>query len=283
MIRFYLGEEPILDNVPTYLLSDERARQQVLGRLDELVVKPTSESGGKGVFIGPQASAAEREQQARLIEAQPDRFIAQELVHLSTAPTETGDGQLAPRHVDLRPFAVFGEEIRIVPGGLTRVALEEGSMIVNSSQGGGSKDTWVLDDGERRRPRPRDAAAAPPAAAARRPLRRLARPGPAAATAGRRAADAGPDRPGAVLARPRPDPRRAHRADARRRLPRRRRRGARASAGSRSAGRACSRSSARSRPLHGEEATAAPGSAVDEALAAAAVEPASPGSRSRGC
>ena len=148
MIHFYLGEEPILDNVPTYLLTDEKARRHVLGRLAELVVKPTSESGGKGVFIGPHATAAELEQQARLIEAQPDRFIAQELVHLSTAPTETGDGRLAPRHVDLRPFAVFGDEIRIVPGGLTRVALREGSMIVNSSQGGGSKDTWVLDDGE---------------------------------------------------------------------------------------------------------------------------------------
>src|SRR6185437_5569907 len=111
MIRFYLGEEPILDNVPTYLLSDESQRRHVLGRLSELVIKPTSESGGKGVFIDPH------------------RFIAQELVHLSTAPTEIGGGRLAPRHVDLRPFAVFGEEIRIVPGGLTRVALREGSMI----------------------------------------------------------------------------------------------------------------------------------------------------------
>src|SRR3984885_14954436 len=147
MIRFYLSEEPILDNVPTYLLTDDRVRKEVIRRLAELVVKPTSESGGKGVFIGPQATAAEREQQARLIEDDPSRFIAQELVHLSTAPTEVGDGRLAPRHVDLRPFAVFGEEIRIVPGGLTRVALREGSMIVNSSQGGGSKDTWVLDDG----------------------------------------------------------------------------------------------------------------------------------------
>jgi uncharacterized circularly permuted ATP-grasp superfamily protein len=147
MIRFYLGEEPILENVPTYLLTDERLRRHVLDRLHELVIKPTSESGGKGVFIGPQADAAQRERQTRLIEQQPERFIAQELVHLSTVPTEAGDGQLAPRHVDLRPFAVFGEEIRIVPGGLTRVALDEGSMIVNSSQGGGSKDTWVLDDG----------------------------------------------------------------------------------------------------------------------------------------
>ena len=146
MIRFYLGEEPILENVPTYLLGDERVCREVLRRLSELVVKPTGESGGKGVFIGPQASASEREAQARLIKERPDRFIAQELVHLSTVPTEAGDGRLAPRHVDLRPFAVFGDEIRIVPGGLTRVALQEGSMIVNSSQGGGSKDTWVLDD-----------------------------------------------------------------------------------------------------------------------------------------
>jgi uncharacterized circularly permuted ATP-grasp superfamily protein len=148
MIRFYLDEEPILENVPTYLLSDEKVRKHVLSRLAELVVKPTSESGGKGVFIGPHANAAELELQARLIESQPERFIAQELVHLSTVPTDTGGGRLAARHVDLRPFAVFGDEIRIVPGGLTRVALKEGSMIVNSSQGGGSKDTWVLDDGD---------------------------------------------------------------------------------------------------------------------------------------
>lgn len=148
MIRFYLSEEPILENVPTYLLSDEKVRRWILGRLHEVVVKPTSESGGKGVFIGPQASAEELAEEARLIESQPELFIAQELVNLSTVPTETGDGRLTPRHVDLRPFAVFGDEIRIVPGGLTRVALQEGSMIVNSSQGGGSKDTWVLDDGE---------------------------------------------------------------------------------------------------------------------------------------
>jgi uncharacterized circularly permuted ATP-grasp superfamily protein len=148
MIRFYLDEEPILENVPTYLLSNDTERAHVLGRLEQVVVKPTSESGGKGVFIGPQATQAELEEQARMIKDDPGRWIAQELVHLSTAPTEIGDGRLQPRHVDLRPFAVFGEEIRIVPGGLTRVALEEGSMIVNSSAGGGSKDTWVLDDGD---------------------------------------------------------------------------------------------------------------------------------------
>jgi uncharacterized circularly permuted ATP-grasp superfamily protein len=148
MVRFYLDEEPILENVPTYLLSDEKVRRWILGRLHEVVVKPTSESGGKGVFIGPQASAEELADQVRLVESDPDRFIAQELVHLSTVPTQDRDGRLAPRHVDLRPFAVFGEEIRIVPGGLTRVALREGSMIVNSSQGGGSKDTWVLAEGD---------------------------------------------------------------------------------------------------------------------------------------
>jgi uncharacterized circularly permuted ATP-grasp superfamily protein len=154
MIRFYLSEEPILENVPTYLLTEPKTRKHVLSRLDELVIKPTSESGGKGVFIGPHANAEQRERQALMIEADPARFIAQELVHLSTVPTETGEGHLAPRHVDLRPFAVFGEEIRIVPGGLTRVALREGSMIVNSSQGGGSKDTWVLDDGSATDPAP---------------------------------------------------------------------------------------------------------------------------------
>jgi uncharacterized circularly permuted ATP-grasp superfamily protein len=148
MIRYYLGEEPLLQNVATYLLGDPEVREHVLGRLDRLVIKPTGESGGKGVTIGPSASDAELERIARQIEAEPERWIAQEVVHLSTAPTATHDGHLAPRHVDLRPFAVFGERIDIVPGGLTRVALRDGSMIVNSSQGGGSKDTWVLEDGE---------------------------------------------------------------------------------------------------------------------------------------
>jgi uncharacterized circularly permuted ATP-grasp superfamily protein len=144
MIRFYVGEEPILANVRTYLLSDPEVRAEVLDRLDELVVKPTSESGGKGVFIGPAAAPSELAAQAEAVRAAPERWIAQDLVGLSTVPTMTEDGVLSPRHVDLRPFAVYGDEIRIVPGGLTRVALPEGSMIVNSSQGGGSKDTWVL-------------------------------------------------------------------------------------------------------------------------------------------
>jgi uncharacterized circularly permuted ATP-grasp superfamily protein len=149
MIRFYLGEEPILDNVATYLMADEAQREHALGRRHELVFKPTGESGGKGVFIGPSTPKEALDGLADVIRAQPEKWIAQEVVNLSTVPTAMPDGSLAPRHVDLRPFAVFGEQIRIVPGGLTRVALIEGSMIVNSSRGGGSKDTWVLEDDDR--------------------------------------------------------------------------------------------------------------------------------------
>jgi uncharacterized circularly permuted ATP-grasp superfamily protein len=148
MIRFYLGEEPILENVRTFLLADEEVREHVLRRLDQLVVKPTDESGGRGVTIGPHASDEELAHVAAAIRARPEAWIAQEVVRLSTVPTVGADGMLSPRHVDLRPFAVFGERIDIVPGGLTRVALTEGSMIVNSSRGGGSKDTWVLEDGD---------------------------------------------------------------------------------------------------------------------------------------
>jgi uncharacterized circularly permuted ATP-grasp superfamily protein len=148
MIRYYVGEEPILENVQTYLLSDDDVREDVLSRLDELVVKPTGESGGKGVFIGPHTPSDELEGLAEVIRRDPGLWIAQEMVDLSTVPTAGPDGTLSPRHVDLRPFAVFGERIRIVPGGLTRVAMVEGSMIVNSSRGGGSKDTWVLEEGD---------------------------------------------------------------------------------------------------------------------------------------
>ncbi|HYB23930.1 MAG TPA: circularly permuted type 2 ATP-grasp protein, partial [Solirubrobacteraceae bacterium] len=148
MIRFYLGEEPILENVRTYLLSDPEVLEHVLARLDQLVVKPTGESGGKGVMIGPHAPEQEIERMREVIKLHPDRWIAQDVVRLSTVPTVGPDGTLAPRHVDLRPFAVFGERIDIVPGGLTRVALQDGSLIVNSSRGGGSKDTWVLEDGD---------------------------------------------------------------------------------------------------------------------------------------
>jgi uncharacterized circularly permuted ATP-grasp superfamily protein len=144
MIGYYLDETPILENVPTYLLSNPEELGSVLERLDSVVVKPTGESGGKGVFIGPSASDEEIAAQRERILAAPELWIAQEVVNLSTVPTVTPDGGLVPRHVDLRPFSVFGSRVRTVPGGLTRVAMGEGSLIVNSSRGGGSKDTWVL-------------------------------------------------------------------------------------------------------------------------------------------
>jgi uncharacterized circularly permuted ATP-grasp superfamily protein len=146
MIKFYLGEEPILQNVQTYMMGNPDQLEYAIGRRQELVFKPTNESGGKGVTIGPRATFDELEAMTAVIRSNPGGWIAQELVNLSTVPTAGADGQLSPRHVDLRPFAVFGESIQIVPGGLTRVAMVEGSMIVNSSQGGGSKDTWVLED-----------------------------------------------------------------------------------------------------------------------------------------
>jgi uncharacterized circularly permuted ATP-grasp superfamily protein len=147
MIGFYLGEKPILQNVTTYHMNDPEQLAWALSRLDRLVVKPTSESGGSGVFIGPTATEREIAEQAASLVAQPGRWIAQEVVRLSTVPTVQPDGTLEPRHVDLRPFVVFGEDISVIPGGLTRVALPAGEMIVNSSRGGGSKDTWVLEGG----------------------------------------------------------------------------------------------------------------------------------------
>jgi uncharacterized circularly permuted ATP-grasp superfamily protein len=123
-------------------------REHVLERLDKLVVKPTGASGGTGVTVGPQSTEEELARIKRRICAHPERWIAQDVVRLSTMPTVGPEGELRPCHVDLRPFAVFGERIDIVPGGLTRVALQDGSMIVNSSRGGGSKDTWVLEDGD---------------------------------------------------------------------------------------------------------------------------------------
>jgi uncharacterized circularly permuted ATP-grasp superfamily protein len=146
MIRFYLGEEPLLDNVTTYLLDDPEHLEIALARIDELVFKPTGESGGRGVVIGPHTSEERLIALAATVRSDPSQWIAQEVVKLSTVPTVQPDGTLASRHVDLRPFAIYGEQIRIVPGGLTRVALEAGSMVVNSSRGGGSKDTWVLAD-----------------------------------------------------------------------------------------------------------------------------------------
>jgi uncharacterized circularly permuted ATP-grasp superfamily protein len=145
IIRYYLGEEPILNNVETYLLTEEKERKHVLANLDKLVVKAVGESGGYGMLIGPQSTAAQREEFARRIEANPRNYIAQPTLDFSRAPCLIGD-RLEPRHVDLRPYILFGDKVNIVPGGLTRVALEKGSLVVNSSQGGGSKDTWVLQD-----------------------------------------------------------------------------------------------------------------------------------------
>jgi len=145
MIRFYLGEEPLIENVPTYLCEREEDRKHVLANLDKLVVKLTHGSGGYGMLIGPHATKAEREEFRLRILAKPNEYIAQPTLALSTCPTIVEQG-IAPRHVDLRPFVLNGKEIRIVPGGLTRVALRDGSLVVNSSQGGGTKDTWILED-----------------------------------------------------------------------------------------------------------------------------------------
>lgn len=144
LIRYYLDEEPILPNVDTYRLEEDEAREHVLSHLDELVVKPVDGSGGKGIVIGPRATQEELDEVRAKILADPRGWIAQPLMQLSTVPTFDGEG-FSPRHVDLRPFCVnSGEDMHVLPGGLTRVAMEKGSLIVNSSQGGGSKDTWVV-------------------------------------------------------------------------------------------------------------------------------------------
>jgi uncharacterized circularly permuted ATP-grasp superfamily protein len=143
MIRFYLGEEPVLRNVATYVASDEGDRGYILEHLDELVVKAVDESGGYGMLIGPHTTAAERDEFRRRITAAPRNYIAQPTISLSRHPTYV-DGELLGCHVDLRTFILSGEDVTIVPGGLTRTALRRGSLVVNSSQGGGSKDTWVL-------------------------------------------------------------------------------------------------------------------------------------------
>lgn len=143
LINYYLAEEPILPNVPTYLCSDRRDRTYVLEHLDQLVVKATNEAGGYGMLIGPQASQHEREECARRIEADPRNYIAQPTLALSRVPTLVED-HLEGRHVDLRPYVLYGQTVYVLPGGMTRVALRKGSLVVNSSQGGGNKDTWVL-------------------------------------------------------------------------------------------------------------------------------------------
>jgi uncharacterized circularly permuted ATP-grasp superfamily protein len=143
MIRYYLGEDPILQNVPTYLCWEEKQLDYVLANLDQLVVKSANESGGYGMLIGTQASPQEREEFAKRIQATPRNYIAQPTLSLSRVPTLIED-QIEGCHVDLRPYILYGKDIYVNPGGLTRVALKRGSLVVNSSQGGGSKDTWVL-------------------------------------------------------------------------------------------------------------------------------------------
>ncbi|HXN33021.1 MAG TPA: circularly permuted type 2 ATP-grasp protein, partial [Polyangiaceae bacterium] len=143
IIRYYLGEEAILPNVQTFVCFDEKQREHVLANLDKLVIKAANESGGYGMLIGPQASASERATFADRIRANPRNYVAQPLLGLSRAPTLI-EGAVEGRHVDLRPYILHGEDIFVLPGGLTRVALKRGSYVVNSSQGGGSKDTWVL-------------------------------------------------------------------------------------------------------------------------------------------
>jgi uncharacterized circularly permuted ATP-grasp superfamily protein len=143
MIRYYLSEDPILANVPTYLGLDETHRRHILASLERLVVKAVDESGGYGMLVGPHSTAAEREEFRRRVEANPRNYVAQPTLSLSRHPTYV-DGALRGCHVDLRPYALCGRRVAIVPGGLTRVALRPGSLVVNSSQGGGSKDTWVL-------------------------------------------------------------------------------------------------------------------------------------------
>lgn len=143
IIRYYLDQDPILQNVETLLMSDATARAHVVGRLGEFVVKAVGESGGYGMLIGPHSSREQRETMRERILADPRNYIAQPVLNLSTAPCFI-EGAIQPRHVDLRPYVLFGEKTTIVPGGLTRVALRKGSLVVNSSQGGGSKDTWVL-------------------------------------------------------------------------------------------------------------------------------------------
>lgn len=144
IIRYYLGEDPLLNNVETYMLTDDAQRSHVLANLENMVVKPVGESGGYGMLVGPQSTAEQRAHFRDAILANPRNFIAQPTLNFSRAPCLI-DERIEPRHVDLRPYILYGDQVQIVPGGLTRVALRKGSLVVNSSQGGGSKDTWVLD------------------------------------------------------------------------------------------------------------------------------------------
>jgi uncharacterized circularly permuted ATP-grasp superfamily protein len=143
IIKYYMDQDPLIPNVPTWLASEEADRKYILENLENLVVKAANESGGYGMLMGPKAGAAEIAKFRELIAADPRNYIAQPMILLSQHPTQVADG-FEGRHIDLRPYIVYGEKITIVPSGLTRVALRKGSLVVNSSQGGGSKDTWVL-------------------------------------------------------------------------------------------------------------------------------------------
>jgi len=146
IIKYYLGEEPKIPNVPTYRCFNKKERDHVIANIDKLVIKPANESGGYGMLIGPQASKKERDHFVRLIRRDPRNYIGQPLLALSTAPTLVGN-RVEPRHLDLRPFILSsGDHTYVTTGGLTRVALRKGSTVVNSSQGGGSKDTWIMED-----------------------------------------------------------------------------------------------------------------------------------------
>ena len=145
IIRYYLDEDPLLPNVPTYRCNNKKQREHVIANLETMVVKPANESGGYGMLVGPQSSAREREEFRRLISTNPRNYIGQPALSLSTAPTLC-DHMLEPRHLDLRPFILQGRDTYVTAGGLTRVAMKKGSLVVNSSQGGGSKDTWVVDN-----------------------------------------------------------------------------------------------------------------------------------------
>ena len=144
MIKYYLGEDPILENVPSFRCAEADQLSHVLANLHDLVVKPVDGSGGYGMLMGPSSSKSERTQFAKALKSNPRSFVAQPVITLSTVPTLV-DGAFEPRHVDLRPFILSGPQTSVTTGGLTRVALRKGSLVVNSSQGGGSKDTWIVD------------------------------------------------------------------------------------------------------------------------------------------
>jgi uncharacterized circularly permuted ATP-grasp superfamily protein len=164
IIKYYLNENALIPNVPTYVCFDDEDRKYVLAHLDELVVKAANESGGYGMLIGPHSTADERKKFAELIQENPRNYIAQPTLSLSRIPTMIGE-KFEGRHVDLRPYILYGEDVFVLPGGLTRVALRKGSLVVNSSQGGGSKDTWVIAGPQT----PKPSAAAPPAEASPTP------------------------------------------------------------------------------------------------------------------